>query len=106
MDRLKKLLAFEKENPQDPFLIYGIALEYVMHDEHLAKKYFNTLLNEHPDYLPTYYKAAEFFNEQDESEKVKAIYVKGIELAEKQQDQKAIEELKQAYKQFLEWEEL
>lgn len=99
--RIKKLLEFYQQNPDDPFVIYALALEYVNVDVALAKKYFSVLLNKHPDYLATYYHAAALFSDMDEREQAEEIYKKGIALARKSDDAHALKELQNAYTNFL-----
>lgn len=97
---LEKLLVFYEENPNDPFNLYALALEYQKHNASKASKLYEELLAEHPEYLPTYYHAAQFFANSEESEKAEAIFKTGIELAKKQQNTKAELELARAYQNF------
>jgi tetratricopeptide (TPR) repeat protein len=99
--RLSKLLDFQKQNPDDPFILYGIALEYSGEAPEEALKFFNILLNDHPDYLPTYYHAAALLAELEMTDKAEEVYKKGIALAEKEDDQHALKELKNAYLNFM-----
>ena len=96
---LEKLLGFYEEEPGDPFNAYALALECQKHDAGEAEKYFNLLLNHHPEYLPTYYHAAQFFSVQ-EPEKAAAIFEKGIDLAIRQRNVKAQQELSRAFRTF------
>ena len=100
-DRLNVLLGFLEENPHDPFTLYGIALEYVSSGDSKASKYFTQLLEEHPDYLPTYYKAAEYFADTGETDKALEIYRKGIDLARQKEEIKTLNELNGAYQNLL-----
>jgi tetratricopeptide (TPR) repeat protein len=101
MDRLEYLLQLHKEQPNDPFLVYGIALEYRKIDSGETPAYLELLLNSFPDYLATYYQAAEYFAEKGSYEKALEIYDKGIELATSLNEMKTLAELKNA-KQNLE----
>ena len=100
-NRLEKLLEFLKDDPHDPFTLYAIATEYVKTDAETAKQYFDQLLHEHEEYVPTYYHAAHLFTELDLIERAGEVYKKGIIQAEKQQDSLALRELKNAYQNFL-----
>lgn len=91
--RLNQLLAFENETPNDPFIIYGIALEYLNSDTEKAKAYFKKLLDGHQDYLPTYYKAAQFAEAENRFDDALELYDKGIALATKTGDAHAKAEL-------------
>ena len=84
------------DNPEDPFNIYALALEYLDLDINISKSYFDKLLNNHPEYLPTYYHAANMYLGLDNFEEAKKLYNKGIILAEKQGDLNTLKELKNA----------
>ena len=101
MNRLDYLLELHQEQPNDPFLVYGIALEYKKIDSNETSIYFDLLLNSFPDYLATYYQAAEYFAEKGSHEKAFEIYDKGISLATSLNEMKTLAELKNA-KQNLE----
>lgn len=99
--RIQQLLGFLEEEPDNPFNLYALALEYQSEDPEQAAFYFDKLLEEHKDYLPTYYHAAAFYAEQEETELAKAIYEKGIALAREAGDAHALKELENAYQNFL-----
>jgi len=98
---LENLLAFYQEDPGDPFNIYALAMEYAKTDAGKAGHFYEILLSEHHDYLPTYYHAAAFFAFQDKIERADEIYQKGIELALLQKNTKTYQELLRAYRNFL-----
>ena len=100
-ERLKILLEYLHEDPTDPFNIYGVAMEYINHDKQKALSYLEKLLTEHPEYVPTYYHAAALLAENEEFERAESVYKKGIEIAHHQQKTKAYDELKRAYRMFL-----
>lgn len=96
-ERIRLLKEFLKEDPQDPFPLYALAMEYVKTDPEEAAKLFNEVLERHPGYVPVYYQAAALFSELGEAEKTEEIYKKGIETAQKAGDSHALMELKSAY---------
>lgn len=100
MDRIRELLQYAKEEPENPFNIYALALEYQNQDKEKASFYFNKLLKEHKSYLPTYYHAAAFFASEGNTSLANSLYLEGIALAEKQNNQHARKELKNAYLNF------
>jgi tetratricopeptide (TPR) repeat protein len=100
-ERLKQLFTFLEEDPNDPFLLYAIATEYNVSEPEKALPYFDKLLSEHPDYVPTYYHAARLYAEIDEPEKAETIFKTGIAQAGKQGERLALRELKSAYEEFL-----
>ena len=100
-DRIRQLELFLHETPDDPFLLYALALEYLRVNPEKAAGLFTRLLDEFPDYLPTYYQAAGFAAARGETENAASIYLRGIALAQLQKDPLALRELQTAYNQFL-----
>ena len=98
--RLILLQKYVEQEPDDPFNIYGLALEYRNFDQQKAAEYFDLLLRNHKSYLPTYYHAAQLFLDLGQTEKAEMIYKAGIELAQKQSDSLALRELQNAYSNF------
>ena len=98
--RLQKLMDFLKEEPNNPFLIYGVALELEKTDLSKAIEFYQQLLRDHPDYLPTYFQAAHLFWEEEETDMANDIFIRGIKLAEAQGNDKILKELKAAYHNF------
>ncbi len=98
---LNNLLAFYDEDPNDPFNVYALAIEYAKSDPLKAETFFDILLNKHPQYLPTYYHAGSFFALLENYEKAEQIYIKGIDLALNQKNTRTHQELLRAYRSFL-----
>jgi Tfp pilus assembly protein PilF len=101
MNRLEQLLQFYKEDPQDPFNIYALALEYLKTDQRQALHFFDILLVQHPAYLPVYYSLGKYYQEQDEREKAKQLFEKGISLAASKNEHKTLRELQNALNELL-----
>lgn len=96
-----KYLQEEIENfPEDPFNYYALALEFTGRDPGEAERLFGKLLAGFPDYLPVYYQAANYYFEKGDNEKAEALFIAGIALAEKQNNEKALRELKGSYSIF------
>ena len=76
-------------------------MEYKKTNSDETESYFALLLNSFPDYLATYYQAAEYFAEKGSYEKALKIYETGITLATSLNEMKTLAELKNA-KQNLE----
>ncbi len=98
--RIQELLDFLDKDPQDPFILYALALEYQKIEPKPAKMYFELLIKEHPKYVATYYHAAKLYAETDEIERAREIYKLGVEVAEAQGDALALRELKSAWEMF------
>jgi len=100
-ERLKILFKYLEEEPNEPFNVYAIAMEYINNDVQKAKFYLDRLLTEHPNYVPTYYHAAVIYVDLEDFTNAERIYQLGIEKAHQQQSMKAFDELKRAYQMFL-----
>lgn len=99
--RLKTLLKFYEDEPNDPFNLYGLALEYQKTDRNKSDALFSKLLKEFPHYVPSYYHAAKLKIELKESETALSIYKKGIDVAKQQNEKKAEQELRSAYDELM-----
>ncbi len=97
MDRLTQLKQFAFEEPDDPFNLYALALEFLKNDPAEASQLFETLTRRHPHYLPTYYPYAHLLIERKEPTKAEQVFQQGIETARMQQDYKTLKELQAAY---------
>jgi tetratricopeptide (TPR) repeat protein len=93
IDLLEKFMA---EDPSDPFNYYALALEYLQTNPTKAAGLFEDVMISHPEYLPVYYTAGTFYAEQANDSKALEILTKGIELAKKTSDFKALRELQSA----------
>jgi tetratricopeptide (TPR) repeat protein len=103
--RLEQLFAFLQEDPDDPFNIYAIAIEYVKTDQEKALAYFEKLLHEHENYVPTYYHAAKLYAELGKKQEAGQTFQKGIAISLLAGNRHAHRELQNAYNQFLDDEE-
>lgn len=97
MDRLKHLQQFAADEPQDPFNLYALALEYLKMDPVEAGRLFENLMLVHPHYLPTYYPYAQLLIERKEKEKVESVFQKGMETAKAVNDIKTLKEIQALY---------
>lgn len=95
------LLKYLEEDPNDPFNIYAIANEYLSTSLEKAREYFDKLLLEHSEYLPTYYHAAQVYIDLEQEERALEIYKQGIDLAKSQNNAKTLRELNTAYQNLL-----
>ncbi|WP_296700971.1 tetratricopeptide repeat protein [Algoriphagus sp.] len=101
LGRLELLKQFTIEEPENPFNWYALAIEYLDLDPLKAEVNFDKLLDNFEYYLPTYYTAAHFFTQKENIQKAKIIYEKGIKLANETNEIKTLNELKNAYQNFL-----
>ena len=99
-ERIAILKSYIEKEPTNPFNKYALAMEYYEAQPERAMQLLTTLTSEHPDYLPTYYKAAHLFWEYEKYHEAEDMFTKGIEFATHQNNKKALEELKAAFLNF------
>ncbi|CAN5324618.1 hypothetical protein BH09BAC3_BH09BAC3_12510 [soil metagenome] len=97
MDRLQQLKQFAQDEPDDPFNLYALALEYLKTENKESGRLFAELVDSHPDYLPTYYPYAQLLVERKDVTGAEKIYQLGIERAKSQKQLKTLGELQAAY---------
>jgi len=96
--RIEQLQEFLKEDINDSFLKYALALEYVRLKEiDTASDYFLKLIKEDENYLASYYQLGKLYESMNEVVKAMRIYKNGIEIAKKNEDAKTLLELQEAY---------
>jgi Tfp pilus assembly protein PilF len=101
MSRVNLLESYLKEDPEDPFNHYALALEYLKTDAPRAMKHFEKLLADHPAYLPTYYPFAHLLIEMKNPGRGEQVFQLGIEKARQAGDAKTLRELQAAYNDWL-----
>jgi hypothetical protein len=100
-NRLEILRQFVAEEPQDPFNHYALATELLKTYKPESRQIFEYLLQNHADYLATYYHLGALYVESGENQWAEKTYLLGIELANKLGNDKTLKELKGAYQMFL-----
>lgn len=100
-NRLEQLLAYLKEEPNEPFNLYAIAMEYMKYDTGKSLEYLEQLLQEHELYVPTYYHAAKLYIAINKPQKAEETFQKGLAISLHQGNRHAHRELQSAYNQFL-----
>jgi tetratricopeptide (TPR) repeat protein len=96
--RLSKLLEFLDQDPNDPFVLYALATEYnTMGNTENAFSYYYKLVNQHPDYVGTYYHLGKLLEKTEQKTEALAIYQKGMTAARSKRDMHAFSELQGAY---------
>lgn len=99
--RITQLQQYVNEDPADPFNLYALALEYQKTDEGKALDIFNRLCQEHAEYIPTYYQLGKLHQASGKNEMALQVFERGIEMARKQNDLKALRELQAAKQELL-----
>ncbi|OAQ42131.1 hypothetical protein A5893_03175 [Pedobacter psychrophilus] len=94
VNRLEKLLEFIDNEPNDPFLKYALATEYLrLNNQDEALKFYLDLVQNHQDYVGTYYHLGKLYELRQEQELALKTYQKGMDVAKKIKDNHAYSEL-------------
>lgn len=99
--RIEQLKEFIKNDPDDPFNLYALALEYQKAEPAKAIAIFSDLITHHEKYVPTYYHFGKLCQQEGNIEKAMMIFEKGIVIAEQHKELKAMRELKAALDELL-----
>jgi predicted Zn-dependent protease len=96
-ERLKKLLEWEAQKPDDAFLKFALSQEYISSGNDTEALHYLTLLaDKFADYLPTYYQLGKLYERLGETEKAIQAYTKGKQVAQAAGDNKTLRELNEA----------
>lgn len=94
--RLDSLNEMLKEQPDDAFLLYAIALEEYKQLPEKGINLLQKLRQLQPDYLPLYYTLGKWLEENLNNSAAVEILNEGFELARKVNDKKTMREIRQA----------
>ncbi len=102
MSKIAELESLLEERPDDPFLIYALAREYDKLSNPLqAVLMYEHLVNEHPDYIGTYYHYASLlYSRGNRNEGLKLVET-GITRGTKAGDMHAVSELKRLQAEWM-----
>jgi hypothetical protein len=99
--RLEQLQQYVNDDPNDPFNLYALALEFAKSDANKAEGIFKRLLSEHKDYLPTYYQAANLFESNGKHDLAITTLHSGVALARSLNELKTLRELQTMLDEFV-----
>ena len=98
ISRLEKLLEFIKNEPEDPFLKYALATEYLrINQTDKALEYYEDLVNNHRSYVGTYYHLGKLYEALDRKQDAISTYETGMLVTREQRDNHAFSELQGVY---------
>ena len=101
MDRKTQILSLLKDNPNDVFLQYALAMEFMSADEpDSAIEILASLKSQEPDYLPTYYQLAKLYEATGANNRAIETYEAGMLVAQKTNDRKTLGELRSALEEL------
>lgn len=96
-ERLKQLLNFLKDSPNDSFLKFALAKEHEkISQEDKALKYYMDIYQNDPQYIGLYYHLAKLYESLNERVLALKIYEEGIQIGKNQGDFHAVSELNNA----------
>jgi tetratricopeptide (TPR) repeat protein len=100
ISRLDKLLEFIKNEPEDEFLKYALATEYLrLNEVEKSLFYYEDLVNNHPNYTGTYYHLGKLYEALNRKPEAIAIYEKGMQITREKRDNHAFSELQAVYRE-------
>ena len=102
MGRIELLKGFLQDNPNDSFSRYALALEFVkLNQLDDARREFETVRDNDPDYLATYYQLGQLFTRLGLRHEAEKTFRTGITVAVKQRDSHTQSELEEALESIL-----
>jgi tetratricopeptide (TPR) repeat protein len=102
INRLDKLLEFIKNEPNDEFLKYALATEYLrLNQVDKSLEYYEDLVNNHPQYSGTYYHLGKLYEALNRKDDAIKIYEKGMEITKAKRDNHAFSELQAVYREAI-----
>lgn len=97
-NRLQKLLQFLENEPDDPFLKYALATEYLNSNQpEQALFYYEGLIAHHADYVGTYYHLGKLYEVLGRKNDAIKTYQTGMAVARKTKDMHTLSELQAVY---------
>ncbi len=102
MNRIEILKGFLKDNPNDSFLRYALALEYIkleQNDE--AVRAFEAIRNTDPEYLATYYQLGQLYQKLGQKHDAEKTFRAGITVATRAGNEHTRSELEAALEGLL-----
>jgi Tfp pilus assembly protein PilF len=101
MGRVEKIKEMLKENENDSFLKHALALEFIKLGKEIdARKLFESVLENEPGYIGSYYHLAKLLERIGETDNAIKVYEKGMEQAKKVGDNHSLSELRSAFEEL------
>lgn len=102
VSRLDKLLEFIKSEPNDEFLKYALATEYLrLNETDKALYYYEDLTANHPNYTGTYYHLGKLYEALGRKEDAINTYQAGMKITREKRDNHAFSELQAVYREAI-----
>lgn len=95
--KIRDLAASLKENPNDSFIKFALALELLKKDDvSKARVLFESILKQDPDYLGVYYHLGKLYEKTGHLHDAQKIFSDGLKVAQKQGEKRTELELREA----------
>jgi predicted Zn-dependent protease len=92
--RLEQIRALLRDDPDDPFLQYGLAMEYLsLDDAPAAAIAFRELMTRKPDYVPTYLMLGQTLQRLGREQEAADVLRLGVKAAKTAGDEHALSEI-------------
>jgi tetratricopeptide (TPR) repeat protein len=102
ISRLDKLLEFFKSEPNDEFLKYALATEYLrLNEVDKALFYYEDLIANHPGYTGTYYHLGKLYEALGRKEDAINTYQAGMKITKEKRDNHAFSDLQAVYREVM-----
>ncbi|WP_295675021.1 tetratricopeptide repeat protein [uncultured Mucilaginibacter sp.] len=102
-NRLEKLLEFIKNEPEDPFLKYALATEYLrLKETDKALVFYEDLVKNHTGYTGTYYHLGKLYEALGRKQEAISTYETGMKITREKNDNHAFSELRAVYDELME----
>jgi tetratricopeptide (TPR) repeat protein len=102
MNRLEKLLEFIKNEPEDPFLKYALATEYLrLNETDKALAFYEDLVKNHAGYTGTYYHLGKLYEALGRKQEAISTYETGMKITREKNDNHAFSELRAVYDELM-----
>ncbi len=94
MSRRAKIESLLQDSPEDVFLNYAYAMEFIKESEiESAREIFAKVRKLDPDYVPAYFQEAQMLGQEDLIDEAKQILASGIDVARRTGDDHALGEM-------------
>ena len=101
LERIEQIKGFLSQTPDDPFLKYALAIEYIgLEQDDMAYEIFIDLTQNAPDYFATYYHLAKLYERRGDEATAIATYEKGMEITQRLGERHAHGELRSALEEL------
>lgn len=95
--KIRELAASLKDNPNDSFTKFALALELLKNnDVSKARVLFESILKQDPGYLGVYYQLGKLYERSGRLTDAQRMFTDGLEIAKKKNEERTALELKEA----------